>query len=265
MSKKNNPKADDFKLETTSFEIDDEKVENFDIVDNFDFSEYEKPKDKKIGATKKVAAKKKSGKMGYGWIIFISAITIVVAAGIFFFIQPDGIKKSVNKMSYPDDKEEVVDELVTDEDYEDFDESTENFDNQTEPVVDKKDLKENVTENKDEVVEEAILEEDKTENIKPEENQPVPSKQKKNWGLSLPCYIISHSAFSNESIAKAEKKKLTSLGFKSDYYWIPDITPGGKELYKVYVGPYKNQKDADKVISSVKKIKPTAYVQQIDN
>ena len=95
-----------------------------------------------------------------------------------------------------------------------------------------------------------------TKNTEPEEDI-------NKWGLRRPCFVISHSAYTKEPSAEKVTEKLFDMGFNSGYYWIPDYKPGGKKLFKVYVGPYQTRKDAKAMLSAVKKIQPDAYITKV--
>jgi hypothetical protein len=85
------------------------------------------------------------------------------------------------------------------------------------------------------------------------------------WGLKRPCYIISYGAFSVESTAQAEVEKLTKSRFETGYFWIPDYVGQGKELYKVYVGPFVTRADAESRLPDVKKKKSKAYIEKLES
>ena len=91
-----------------------------------------------------------------------------------------------------------------------------------------------------------------------DENAGIYSDNK--WGLTTPCYLVSYLSLGNEDKAMKEAAKLQNLGFEAGYYWIPDITTGGAELFKVYVGPFSTRTGAEAKLPGVKKIENKAYI-----
>ena len=53
---------------------------------------------------------------------------------------------------------------------------------------------------------------------------------------------------------------LEALGYDAGIYWIPKYFTGGRELFKVYVGPYKTPEEAQAILPAIKKLQPDAYV-----
>ncbi len=82
----------------------------------------------------------------------------------------------------------------------------------------------------------------------------------KKWGLKPPFTIISYGSFTKEQTAKQQSAKLKGLGYKAGYYWIPDYSPNSKPLFKVYVGPYKNENQANKALPTIQKLMNDAYI-----
>lgn len=130
-----------------------------------------------------------------------------------------------------------------------------------EPVIDEQedDILSKVAEIEDNTKKEEVL-----ADKEPEVKKETPKKQEANkWGLKLPCFVISHSAYSTEDQAQKIKSELAQKGFRSGYYYIPDFEKGGKPLYKVYVGPFDTRNDAEKLLASVKKEQKGAYVWEV--
>jgi len=67
--------------------------------------------------------------------------------------------------------------------------------------------------------------------------------------LSRPAWIISVSSVAKESIAIARTKELRATGKTADYYWIPDYVNGGNEYFKVFVGPFSTEDEAQNYLS----------------
>lgn len=83
------------------------------------------------------------------------------------------------------------------------------------------------------------------------------------WGITGPCFVISHSSMKSESFAKRTADKLKNEGFSTGYYWIPDISAGGNEYFKVYVGPFNTEDDAVAKLEDVRKYSARAYIVEI--
>lgn len=78
-----------------------------------------------------------------------------------------------------------------------------------------------------------------------------------------PFYIISISAYSQKYQALKEAKDLKNEGLSGNFMWIPDYQEGGKKLYKVYIGPFKNKNEASNARELVKDQFKGCYVQTI--
>ena len=104
-------------------------------------------------------------------------------------------------------------------------------------------------------------EDDEDETVIPgstDEPESQPSKPQKAIGLS--GYIIGYSAIARETMASEHVSLLISNGFKAGYYWIPDYSPAGSKLFKVYVGPFGSEKEAEQTLPDVRRLNPQAYV-----
>ena len=83
------------------------------------------------------------------------------------------------------------------------------------------------------------------------------------WGITGPCFIISHSSMKSEPLAQRTADKLKNEGFSTGYYWIPDISAGGNEYFKVYVGPFNSEDEAIAKLEDVRKYSSRAYIVEI--
>lgn len=83
------------------------------------------------------------------------------------------------------------------------------------------------------------------------------------WDIELPAYVITDSAFPTKRQAGERLVELSNLARNDKYFeehfnkfgffWIPDFKYlTNKELYQVYIGPYKNEEDAQKVLCDYK-------------
>jgi len=84
------------------------------------------------------------------------------------------------------------------------------------------------------------------------------------WGLKRPCVVISFASLTNEKDAKQLASKLKNRGYKAGYYFIPDVVPSGKQLYKVYVGPYANENEPQQMLATLKSQQKDAYILKIE-
>ena len=113
------------------------------------------------------------------------------------------------------------------------------------------------------------LNEAKVENPKaePATNEKSALKTKivrKKGDFEIPCWIIAFSANSKKPIANTNYSTLEALGYDAGIYWIPKYFPSDKELYKVYVGPYKSAEDAQSMLPAIRNLQPDAYVMKIE-
>jgi len=73
--------------------------------------------------------------------------------------------------------------------------------------------------------------------------------------------IVSLAASSKESNAQAEAERYKQKGFSNaNYYFIPDLEPGGKELYKVYLGPFDSNEEVRQAMAKLKGVNDNAYI-----
>lgn len=78
-------------------------------------------------------------------------------------------------------------------------------------------------------------------------------------------YIIGCYAVADRGEAEKHTNKLTAMGLEANYLYIPDYEPGGKRLYRVYVGPFNTKADAEDVLmETVIFIVENAYVKQMN-
>lgn len=69
------------------------------------------------------------------------------------------------------------------------------------------------------------------------------------------CYAVAA-----ESAAVAKANFLKEKGFNSGYFFIPDYEPEGKKLFRVYAGPFPDQKTAKVSLAEIQKFRETAYI-----
>jgi len=87
---------------------------------------------------------------------------------------------------------------------------------------------------------------------------------RKKGEFELPSWIIAFSANSKKPLANTNYSTLEALGYDAGIYWIPKYFPGGSEMYKVYVGPYKSAREAESMLPAIKNLQPDAYVLKIE-
>lgn len=179
-------------------------------------------------------------------LVLIGVGALIILVVVYFFIFPNQWRSLTGQTTFVEEKYTTSDDIdVVDDDV---------------PAT---------TDNVDVLEQVAVIEEESTEPVTNADKElttpakPVINAEK--WGLTLPCYVISHSAYSTEETAKQIKSKMTQKGFKSGYFYIPDLQPGGKPLFKVFVGPFNSREDAEKILNSVKKENTVAYVAKLEN
>lgn len=97
----------------------------------------------------------------------------------------------------------------------------------------------------------------------PEKETPSKNATGSNWGLKLPANVISYGSFKEEATAKAEVEKLKGQNLKASYFLMSDLQKGKPALYKVYVGPFANAKEAKAKLDAVKKVSDKAFIEVI--
>ena len=82
-----------------------------------------------------------------------------------------------------------------------------------------------------------------------------PKESEVIWDIELPAYVITESAFATREQAGTRLAELNNLALtdpyfkqhfnKTGFFWIPDFPYlTGKELYQVYIGPFKEKEAA---------------------
>jgi hypothetical protein len=80
----------------------------------------------------------------------------------------------------------------------------------------------------------------------------------------IPCWIVAYSANADKQTANVNFSTLEALGYDAGQYFIPKYFKDGRQLYKVYVGPYKSQAEAEVILPRIQELQPDAYVMKID-
>ena len=93
--------------------------------------------------------------------------------------------------------------------------------------------------------------------------QPVSTKKTNSSKISTPCWIISYASITKESKAAVEVKKLVEKGYISGYYWIPDYDATGKQLYKIYVGPFATKNEGQEKLKEIQLLSNDAYLMKL--
>lgn len=98
-------------------------------------------------------------------------------------------------------------------------------------------------------------------------SEPVQSsethKASKGASINGPCWVISYASVSDEKLASKGVKEVVDKGFIGGYYWIPDFDPNGKQMFKIYVGPFTSEADARAKLPEVVSSSPGAYIVKI--
>ena len=73
-------------------------------------------------------------------------------------------------------------------------------------------------------------------------------------------YIINVSAIKDAVSARKKVDELRSMGYESDYLWIPDYNSlSGAEYYSVYIGPFFSQYECEEATEAYRQRHPDAY------
>lgn len=76
--------------------------------------------------------------------------------------------------------------------------------------------------------------------------------------------IISYVSNSSEELAKSNVTRLKEKGFKANYYYMPDKSKSNPELYKVYLGPYKDESAAMPDFRRIVELNDKAFILRLD-
>lgn len=178
------------------------------------------------------AEKTEKKKSGTAIIVLLIFFAIIVGISIYFYFNRSQWNQIITEFGMKETIENITKSEVSDTDKTSeppiTDETNKNTENETKPPATKT----------PEISEAAI----------------------KKWGLKPPFTIISYGSFTKEQTAKQQTAKLKGLGYKAGYYWIPDYSPNSKPLFKVYVGPYKNENQANKALPIIQKLMNDAYI-----
>jgi len=59
------------------------------------------------------------------------------------------------------------------------------------------------------------------------------------------------STLEDESTAKAMVNDLKVKGFKANYFYLPNKSNSIKKVYKVYIGPFENEKETNQWVENI--------------
>ena len=108
------------------------------------------------------------------------------------------------------------------------------------------------------------LSQKKSENLDAVSQEPLPKKsvpaKKKIQTAGSDFYIINVAAIKSEGEASKKAKELRSMGYDSDYLWIPDYNSlSGAQYYSVYIGPFFSQYECEVATEDYRQMHPEAY------
>jgi hypothetical protein len=63
--------------------------------------------------------------------------------------------------------------------------------------------------------------------------------------------IVITATLEDESSAKAMANDLKVKGFKADYFYLPNKSNSTKEVYKVFIGPYEHEQEANQWVENL--------------
>ena len=76
--------------------------------------------------------------------------------------------------------------------------------------------------------------------------------------------IISYVSNSTEEMAVSNVKSLEEKGFKANYYFMPDKSKSSPALFKVYLGPYKDESAAMSDFRKIVELNDKAFILRLD-
>ena len=65
--------------------------------------------------------------------------------------------------------------------------------------------------------------------------------------------IVITATFEDENSAKAMANDLKVKGFKADYFYLPYKSNSSKEVYKVFIGPYEHEQEANQWVENLER------------
>ncbi len=78
--------------------------------------------------------------------------------------------------------------------------------------------------------------------------------------IATPFFGIATAAVDQENLAQKAVRDLEAKGLTASYIFIPDYVPNGKEMYRVFVGPYPTKDVANTMIPEVQAAVPGSYL-----
>ncbi|MFW5850699.1 MAG: SPOR domain-containing protein [Bacteroidota bacterium] len=214
----------------------------------------------------------KNGKGKKRLIIFGSAIGIILIAGIIMFTQYPkvlaGWMPFLEMKGYADS--EVLTEISNEspESSDDADESEssgiaaiDSLESEIETAIEENIDEENVE--KKDVSEEEVVNAI-TKDLQKTQQKYSGSSQIPTTKIETPSWIIGYASVSNNNNAIKSVKSLRDKGYSAGYFWIPDYTEGGPDLFKVYIGPFNSKAEAQNLLPTIKELVPNAYVMYLE-
>ncbi len=65
--------------------------------------------------------------------------------------------------------------------------------------------------------------------------------------------IVAINTFKNKNSAKVLVNDLKVKGFKTNYYYLPDVSNSTENIYEVFIGPYENLEEASQWVENIDK------------
>jgi hypothetical protein len=223
------------------------------------------PKDKKVPGDK-------SGKGKKRLIILGSAIGVILIAGIIMFTQYPkvlaGWMPFLEMKGYADS--EVLSEIpegsaesadITEETESSGIAAIDSLQSEIETAIEENIDEENTTEK--EVSEEEVVNAI-TKDLQNTQQQYSGASQIPSTKIETPSWIIGYASVSNNNNAIRSVKSLRDKGYSAGYFWIPDYTEGGPDLFKVYIGPFNSKAEAQNLLPTIKELVSEAYVMYLE-
>jgi LysM repeat protein len=105
----------------------------------------------------------------------------------------------------------------------------------------------------------AVVSQEVTTAIEKTETKPQQKESTQNR-ISSQTVLIGCYAVVNESDAIVLTNRLKEKGYDSGYFYIPNYEEEGKKMYRVFTGPYPDQKSARVILAEIQKFREKAYI-----
>lgn len=201
-------------------------------------------------------------------IVIIASVLLLIGATAFMILTKPDLFDNLTALFSKEPA--LVEDTSIQEDSEIAEEFVVEEHAQTEAYISSKEIN-NEQETQTEIIPEEIVIETITEALleqvqtTPQEKPVVaqtPAREKPVM-FDKETWIISYASFGSNQNALTSVRRLRDEGHAAGYYWMPDYTPGAAQLFKVYIGPFRTQAQAEAYIIEVKQTVPDAFVMTV--